>query len=111
MRLIPILLSSAVVLLFIGIVVYCIQPKTKIVLFDVEVIQAQLIRQLAEHQVADEHVQRTTLKFKEALQRVLTQYAKRHDVVILDRHGALAGGEDITGALTYDLSRAMRAQS
>lgn len=110
MRLIHTAVVSASILLFIGLQLW-ISPKTNIVLFDSAAIQAQLVRQLAEHQANEKQVSDTTQQIKKKLHRLLTQYAKQHNVLIFDRLEVLAGGKDITVEIAKKLSQAMRKGS
>lgn len=110
MRLIHTAVVSATAMLFIGFQ-FWISPKTNIVLFDSAAIQAQLVRQLAEHQVNEKQVSQTTQQIKKNLHMLLTQYAKQHHVLIFDRREVLAGGEDITIEIAKKLSQAMRKGS
>lgn len=100
-----------VVAAFIGIAFYCIKPQEHIVLFNKEALQGQLIRQLAEHQATAAQVELATSRFNDSLSQLLTSYAKRHGVVILERKIAFAGGTDITSKLTAELSELMRKKS
>ncbi|RUR24252.1 TrbI F-type domain-containing protein [Legionella qingyii] len=111
MRLIHTAIVSAAILFFIGFELYLVSPKIQVVFFDTEAIQAQLIRQLAEHQASDEQVSHTTRQFKNKLQKLLTQYAQQHHVMILNQREILAGGEDITDEIANKLGQAMRKGS
>ncbi|HAT2150932.1 TPA: TrbI F-type domain-containing protein [Legionella pneumophila] len=111
MRLVNQILLSVAALILIGLEFFWISQNTKVVLFDTEAIQAQLIRQLAEHQASDEQVSHITRQFKNKLQKLLTQYAKQHHVMILDHRVVLAGGEYITDEIANKLGQAMRKGS
>lgn len=111
MRLVHQVLLSGAALILIGLELFWGSPNTKVVLFDTEAIQAQLIRQLAEHQANDEQVSHATRQFKNKLQNLLTQYAKQHHVMILDHRKVLAGGDDITNEIANKLGQAMRNKS
>ncbi|QLZ68943.1 hypothetical protein FOLKNPGA_01723 [Legionella sp. PC1000] len=110
MRLIHAVVVSAAVMLFIGLQFWS-SPKTNIVLFDSAAIQAQLVRQLAEHQANEKQVSQTTQQVKKKLHMLLTQYAKQHHVIIFDQREVLAGGEDITAEIANKLSQTMRRSS
>jgi type-F conjugative transfer system protein TrbI len=105
------LILSIGTFLIVGIIFYCLFPKTQVVVFDTKTVQAQLIRQLAEHKASEEQVRQAILKYKNSLHDVLTQYAKRHDVVILEQATVLSGGNDITSQLLHELSLAMKSKS
>ncbi|HHF7375953.1 MULTISPECIES: TrbI F-type domain-containing protein [Legionellaceae] len=111
MRLVHQVSLSVVALILIGLELVWTSQNTQVVLFDTEVIQAQLVRQLAEHQANEEQVSHTTRQFKNKLQNLLTQYAKQHHVIILDHRKVLAGGEDITYEIVNKLGQAMRNKS
>ncbi|HHT0594809.1 TPA: TrbI F-type domain-containing protein [Legionella anisa] len=111
MRLVHQVLVSVATLILIGLALLWTSTNTKVVLFDTEAIQGQLIRQLAEHQANDEQVSHTTRQFKNKLQKLLTQYAKQHHAMILDQREVLAGGDDITDEIANKLSQAMRKDS
>lgn len=111
MRLIHLVSALGLAVFITGIAFYCMKPKTEVVLFDAEAIKGTLIRQLAERKATDAQVSSATKKFTDSLNVVLTHYAKQHGVVILNRHLALAGGEDVTEQIASELSRAMREDS
>ncbi|WP_454784009.1 TrbI F-type domain-containing protein [Legionella sp. WA2024007413] len=110
MRLSHTVVVSVVTILFIGLQ-FWISPKTNIVLFDSAAIQAQLVRQLAEHQANEKQVSHTTQQIKQKLHLLLTQYAKQHHVIIFDQREVLAGGENITSEIANKLSQTMRKSS
>lgn len=111
MRLIHLVVAIAAMFLIAGSAVYCIKPKTHVVLFDAETIKGRLIRQLAERKATDTQVSSATKKFNDSLSAVLTHYAKRYGVVVINRNMALAGGEDVTEQIASELSRAMRERT
>lgn len=111
MRLIHLVFALCLGFLLVGIAIYCIKPKTEVVLFDTETIKGRLIRQLAEHQANDAQIRSATNKFNVSLSAVLIDYAKRHGVVVINKNMALAGGEDVTEQIASELSRAMRART
>lgn len=85
--------------------------KSEVVVFDSEAIKGQLIRQLAELHASDEQVRRATEQFKNKLHQVLTRYANRHQVMVVDASMRLAGGLDATQDIANELSRLMREKS
>lgn len=91
-----------------GIAAYFISSQRRVVYFNVSAIKANLIHQLAIHQASDEQVNATTQRFRKNLEEVLHQYARRHDVMIIDSQFVIAGGKDVTSQITKDLSLAMR---
>lgn len=95
----------------IGMTLYSVKPQERVVLFNKEALQGQLIRQLAEHQATAVQVELATRRFNDSLGQLLTSYAKHHGVVILERKIAFAGGTDITSKLTAELSELMRKKS
>jgi conjugal transfer pilin signal peptidase TrbI len=106
MRLIHVMLASSLALIIWG--MKCsLGATSKVVLFDNQAIQGQLIRQLAQHQASEEQVARISYHFKGALNQILKEYALRHDAVILERPSVLAGGTDITNEISNELSRVM----
>lgn len=111
MRLIHLVVAIAATFLIAGVVVYCIKPKACVVLFDAEIIKGRLIRQLAERKATDAQVSSATKKFNDSLITVLTRYAKRYGVVVINKNVALAGGEDVTEQIASELSHAMRGDS
>jgi len=111
MRLIHLVVAIAATFLIAGVAVYCLKPKVCVVLFDAETIKGRLIRQLAEYHATDAQVSSATKKFNDSLSAVLTHYAKRYGVVVINRNMALAGGEDVTEQIASELSRAMRERT
>lgn len=111
MRLIHLVGAIAATVLIAGVAVYCIKPKACVVLFDAEIIKGRLIRQLAERKATDAQVSSATKKFNDSLSTVLTRYAKRCGVVVINKNMVLAGGEDVTEQIASELSRAMRGDS
>ena len=111
MRLIHLVVAIVAMVLIAGSAVYCLKPKTCVVLFDAEIIKGRLIRQLAERKATDAQVSRAIKKFNDSLSAVLTHYAKQHGVVFINRNMALAGGKDVTAQIASELSRAMRGDS
>lgn len=111
MRLIHLVVAIAATFLIAGVAVYCIKPKACVVLFDAGIIKGRLIRQLAERKATDAQVSSATKKFNDSLITVLTRYAKRYGVVVINKNVALAGGEDVTEKIASELSQAMRGDS
>ena len=111
MRLIHLVGAIAATVLIAGVAVYCIKPKACVVLFDAEIIKGRLIRQLAERKATDAQVSSATKKFNDSLSTVLTRYAKRYGVVVINKNMVLAGGKDVTEQIASELSRAMRGDS
>ncbi|HHX2613444.1 TPA: TrbI F-type domain-containing protein [Legionella pneumophila] len=111
MRLIHLVGAIAATVLIAGVAVYCIKPKACVVLFDAEIIKGRLVRQLAERKATDAQVSSATKKFNDSLSTVLTRYAKRYGVVVINKNMVLAGGEDVTEQIASELSRAMRGDS
>ncbi|HAU9810776.1 TPA: type-F conjugative transfer system protein TrbI [Legionella pneumophila] len=111
MRLIHLVVAIVATFLILGVAVYCLKPKACVVLFDAETIKGRLIRQLAERKATDAQVISATKKFNDSLSAVLTHYAKRYGVVVINRNMVLAGGEDVTEQIASELSRAMSARS
>lgn len=111
MRLIHLVVAIVATFLIAGVAVYCIKPKACVVLFDAEIIKGRLIRQLAERKATDAQVSSATKKFNDSLITVLTRYAKRYGVVVINKNVALAGGEDVTEQIASELSHAMRGDS
>jgi type-F conjugative transfer system protein TrbI len=108
MRLLQCSMVLALTILVLGTIVYCQKSKRSIVYFDKEAIQAQFIRQLAETKATDEKVTKVSEQFNASLNFLLSHYAKRHQVTILNRQMVLAGGQDITAEVAKDISASMR---
>ena len=111
MRLIHLVPALGLVVLITGSTFYCMKPKTCVVLFDAEAIKGTLIRQLAERNATQAQIISATKKFNASLSGVLTQYAKQHGVVVLNKNRVLAGGKDVTEQIASELSRAMRERT
>lgn len=107
MRLIHLAVAQVLALVLIGMAFYASYPKTYVVLFDNDALKGTLIRQLAERNATDAQVTSATKKFNDSLTAVLTHYAKRYGVVVINKNIALAGGEDVTEQIASELSHAM----
>ncbi|HHF7365622.1 TPA: TrbI F-type domain-containing protein [Legionella bozemanae] len=111
MRLIHLALVFSLLILVSGSAFYYGTSRSPIVFLDKEAIQGQVIRQLAELNANESQVKRTTRRFSDALNYVLTQHAKNNKTVILGKNCVLAGGVDITNEVTFELSELMRKKS
>ncbi|WP_131783639.1 TrbI F-type domain-containing protein [Legionella gresilensis] len=111
MRLIYRLLAALFLTFWVAFYVLNSTSYQRIVFFDKNATEGQFIRQLAEREATEKQVEIATHRFKASLNLVLTQFAKRHRVVILDQRNTLAGGEDVTRAIVNELSEFMRKKS
>ncbi|HHU0079773.1 TPA: type-F conjugative transfer system protein TrbI [Legionella pneumophila] len=111
MRLTPLVLGFALAVFGVVCVFYGASPQKSIVIFDIEVVQGQFIRQLAEIKATESQVEQSTRRFNEALNKVLVDTAQQKKVIILKASDVLAGGIDITDEVRIKLSCAMRNKS
>lgn len=102
-------------LLLMSVLIACIvvklelnRTKNPVVFFDMPKIKAQFIKQLANHKASTEQITKATLQFKARLHKVLENYSNTHKVIVLAKHLMLAGGQDVTEEIAYNLSHAMR---
>lgn len=72
-----------------------------IVLIDSEQVKAHFIRSLAKSNIAEDKVTLVTARFKAIFQQTLRDYAKRHSVLVIEKHLVQAGGEDITQEIEH----------
>lgn len=96
-------------LLVAGLFYHC-RPQNQVVIFDTKAVQAQLIRQLAEHKASEDQVSVVMVQFKNKLDSLLLDYAKNHHAIILDKGKVLAGGADITDEISMKLAQSMRGK-
>jgi type-F conjugative transfer system protein TrbI len=110
MRLSPkFLISFLLVLQGLLLVGWFLVPKKPVVrLVNLNTIQGQFIRQLAERKVSDEQAMRATLEFKAKLQDTLRHFATLNNAILIDSQTVIAGGVEVTDDIARDLSRAMR---
>jgi type-F conjugative transfer system protein TrbI len=80
----------------------------KIVSFDKQKIKAQFIRQLAQHKASKSQALKASAHFKASLEQSLNQYSLKHQVVIIDKPGILAGTKDVTEIISEELAALMR---
>jgi len=85
------------------------QAKYSVASFDKQRLQGQFINQLALRRLPDEQVAKTSLRFKTLLQKTLDDYSKAHHLILVDRQLTLAGGLDVTEAISRKLKQAIRA--
>ncbi len=107
MRLTPLILGCASVLLF----VMHIGPSTPVLTFDKERLLSQFIRQLAEVKATELEVEKASKRFHAKLNNVLLNTAQQKKAIILNHKDVLAGGVDITEEVRVKLSHAMRGAS
>jgi hypothetical protein len=81
--------------------------KLSVVSVDLARIKGQFIEQLARHGASPDVVRKASPRFNQKLQVVLNNYAKRSQVLIVDKTFVLAGSEDVTQDIIRLLSNAM----
>ncbi|RAP34894.1 type-F conjugative transfer system protein TrbI [Legionella quinlivanii] len=111
MRVSPLFLTSIAAVLGIAGISYGMMLKTEIAFFDVEAVQGQFIRQLAEVKASESQVEQSTKRFNAVLNQLLAELALQKKIIILRKNGVLAGGMDITDEVRIKLSQAMRNPS
>lgn len=70
--------------------------KQAVVTFKPEKLYQPFVLQLSHLNLSDPLIEKKTQEFRQNLNLSLTEYAKKHQVVILDKKQVLAGGKDIS---------------
>ncbi|ARB92960.1 MULTISPECIES: TrbI F-type domain-containing protein [Legionella] len=111
MRVTSLALGPSFLAFLLGVLFYGAQPKQSIVLFNQEALQGQFIRQLAEHHATAMQVEQATQHFHQSIKKILAQYSKDHQAVILNQKYVFEGGNDITEEVALKLSGLMRSKT
>lgn len=108
MRLNLYVFNGIAMFLLVVLVVWSNAGKRQVVSFDRQKIQAQFIRQLAQHNASEQQATRAASHFKKLLQQSLNQYSQKNKAIIFDKSLVLAGSKDVTDSIAEELASLMR---